>query len=215
MKNKINLKLSVTAFLLLILWTALVLFIDVKEIGPENSKVGLSSLNGFFHGLTGVNFSLYLITDWLSLIPVFIVLGFGVFGLAQLIKRKSIKKVDFDILVLGVFYMVTFSFYILFEFVKINFRPILIDGVLETSYPSSTTMLVLCVMSTLITEIDFRIKNLKIKKMLKILTVTFILFMVIGRMISGVHWLSDIIAGVLLSLGLIFLYKHFIEKVNI
>ena len=73
MKNKINLKLSAMSFLLFILWTALVLLIDVKEIGPENSKVGFSFLNGFFHGLTGVNLSLYLITDWLSLLPVFIV----------------------------------------------------------------------------------------------------------------------------------------------
>jgi undecaprenyl-diphosphatase len=38
--------------------------------------------------------------------------------------------------------------------------------------------------------------------------------MVVGRMLSGVHWASDIIGGILLSLGLIMLYYFAILKIN-
>ena len=124
------------------LWTAIVRFVDVKAIGPDGSSVGLATLNGFVHKLTGVNWILYTVTDWLGLVPIAVALGFAILGLAQLIKRKSLWKVDRDILLLGIFYIVVIAFYVFFEIVVINYRPILIDGRIEASYPSSTTMLV-------------------------------------------------------------------------
>lgn len=197
---------SMCLLTLFILWTAAISFIDVRAIGPEGSSVGFSGINGYFHKLTGVHWELYSITDWLGLVPIFVCMGFGILGFVQLIKRKSINKVDRDILALGGFYMVTIVTYLFFESVVINYRPVLIDGVLEASYPSSTTMLVMCVMPTAILQLNRRIKNNAVRYTVIVAIILFIIFMVIGRLISGVHWLTDIIGGALLSAGLVIAY---------
>ena len=157
--------------------------------------------------MTGVNFSLYYITDWLSLIPVFIMLGFAVLGLVQLFKRKSLFKVDFNILCLGIFYIVVLFAYLLFEEVVINFRPVLINGYLEASYPSSTTMLVMTIMPTAIIQFKSRIKSTTIRNIVVITLIVFTVFMVLARLISGVHWVTDIIGGALISAGLVLMYR--------
>ena len=124
----------------------------------------------------------------------------------QLIKRKILLKVDSNILILGVFYIVVMSVYIFFEFFVINHRPALIQGILEVSYPSSTTLLVLCVMPTAAMQLNDRVKNIKLRKALVCLIILFTVFMVVGRLISGVHWVTDIIGGAILSAGLVMLY---------
>ena len=150
--------------------------------------------------------SLYVITDWLGLVPFFVCLCFVILGLIQWIKRKSIFNVDRSIIILGVFYMAVIITYILFEIVVINRRPVLIDGYLESSYPSSTTMLVMSVMPTASMQLSLRIKNNKLKHMITIIIWSFVAFMVVGRLISGVHWLTDILGGTLLSSGLVMIY---------
>lgn len=207
--NRKNLFVGAVFLSLFILWTILISIIDLKAIGPNNSTVGLATLNNAFHNLTGVNLLLYNITDWLGLVPIIFVLGFGFLGLVQWIRRKSILKVDFNILILGGYYIVVMAIYLLFEEVVINYRPILINGILEASYPSSTTMLVLTVMPTAIMQFNNRLKNKALKKWIFLLINTFIIFMVAARVISGVHWISDIIGGIFLSVGLVMVYKFF------
>jgi undecaprenyl-diphosphatase len=149
---------------------------------------------------------LYVITDWLGLVPIGVALGFAILGLVQWIKRKSLFKVDRSILALGGFYIVVMSVYILFEMVVINYRPTLIDGYLEVSYPSSTTMLVMCVMPTAMMQLRARIKNDVLRRCVMVTIAVFTAFMVIGRIVSGVHWITDIIGGAILSTGLVMLY---------
>ena len=189
-----------------VLWTVLVSLVDIRPIGPSGSKVGFAALNGFVHGLTGVNLLLYTITDWLGLVPIAVAFVFAVLGLAQWIKRKSLLKVDRSLLAIGGFYIAVIAAYIFFEVVVINYRPTFIDGYLEVSYPSSTTMLVLCVMPTAMLQLRTRIKNRVFRRCVLIAIAAFTAFMVIGRLLSGVHWLTDIIAGALLSTGLVMLY---------
>lgn len=189
-----------------VLWTIVVRFIDVKAIGPRESTVGFATINGFIHNITGVHMALYNITDWLGLVPFAFVLGFAILGLVQLIKRKSLLKVDYSILVLGGFYIVVMVVYILFEIIVINYRPTLINGYLEVSYPSSTTMLVLCVMPTAIMQFNTRIKNSTLKRIVASVITVFTVFMVVGRLISGVHWFTDIVGSTLLSTGLVMMY---------
>ena len=192
-----------------VLWTMAVCLVDVQPIGPMASEVGFATLNGWFHELTGVHMGLYILTDWLSLIPVAVVLGFGLMGLLQWVKRKKIWNVDRSILVLGGFYLAVLAFFVLFEILEINYRPVLIEGALEASYPSSTTLLVLTVMPVAGMELGRWVKNS-----------TWILwanhiytgFMVAARTLSGVHWLTDIIGGVLLSVALISFYSAFTEE---
>ena len=205
-KNKKRLALGVSLVVAFVLWTVLVRFAYVQAIGPDGSSVGFATLNRFVHELTGVNWILYTVTDWLGLVPIAVALGFAILGLVQLIKRKSLWKVDHSILALGVFYIVVMAAYIFFEIVVINYRPTLINGYLEASYPSSTTMLVMCVMPTAAMQLNARIKNTVFRRCAIIAIVAFTVFMVIGRLISGVHWITDIIGGALLSAGLVMLY---------
>ena len=193
------------------LWTVCLLFVDVQTIGPRESAVGFASLNGAFHKLTGVNMTLYHITDWLGLVPVAFSFGFAILGLVQWIKRRSICRVDYSLFILGGFYIIVFGAYLLFESVVINRRPVLIEGFLEASYPSSTTLLVLCVMPTTIMQFNTRLKSATLRKWMSVILWCFIAFMVIGRLLSGVHWLSDIIGGLLLSAGLVALYRSFAQ----
>lgn len=204
---KIALGASVGCLTAFVLWTLAVCLIDVQAIGPRDSSVGLATVNRAVHQLTGVHFSLYTVTDWLGVVPIAVCLGFAVLGLAQWIARKRIWKVDGSILALGVFYLIVMGAYLLFETVVINHRPVLINGYLETSYPSSTTMLVLCVMSTARMQFDMRIRNRTLKRVVRWTIVAFMAFMVVGRLISGVHWVSDIVGGALLSAALVWTYR--------
>ena len=209
MKKK-KLWIGVALLAAFVLWTVLVSIADVRPIGPEGSSVGFAALNGSVHKLTGVNWALYTITDWLGLIPVAAAFGFAILGFVQLVGRKSLWKVDHSILALGVFYVVVIVAYVFFETVVINYRPVLIDGYLEASYPSSTTMLVTCVMPTAAIQLKARIKSTVLRRCFVTAVVAFTAFMVIGRLLSGVHWFTDIMGGALLSAGLVAVYCGFI-----
>lgn len=204
MKRKIGIALGLLAAFAL--WTLAVKTVDVQSIGPGGSVVGFATVNGWFHSLTGVHMTLYTITDWLGLVPVAFGFGFAILGLVQWIRRRSICLVDRSILVLGIFYIVTLAVYLLFEEWVINYRPVLIQGFLEASYPSSTTLLVLCVMPTTQLQLHSRIQNPILRRITCAAVTVFIVFMVVGRLLSGVHWLTDILGGILLASGLVMLY---------
>ena len=189
-----------------VLWTGLVCVVDVQAIGPCGSSVGFATLNGYVHNLTGVNMSIYTLTDWLGLVPIGVALGFAVLGLVQWIQRKKLCKVDRSILALGLFYIVVMAVYVLFETIVINYRPVLINECLEASYPSSTTVLVMSVMPTAMLQLRFRIKNDLFRRCAMLAVAVFIAFMVIGRLLSGVHWVTDIIGGALFSSGVVLTY---------
>ena len=193
------------------LWTVLIKHIDVQNAGPNGTEIGFATINVWFHQLTGVHMLIYTITDWLGLVPIIICMCFGMLGLVQLVKRRSLLKVDTDILLLGAYYVVVILGYLLFEMVPINYRPILINGNLEASYPSSTTLLVLSVMPTLKYQSDRRIANPMTRKSIVLFVIVFSSFMVIGRLISGVHWATDIIGSVFLSSGLFMVYRSMAE----
>lgn len=203
-------KLLFTGILLIVvfaIWTLLIQVVDVQPIGQNGTNIGFATFNIWFHELTGVHMTIYTITDWMGLIPIFVCMIFGGIGLGQWIKRRSLLKVDRDILFLGIYYVIVIFGYLIFEMIPINYRPILIEGVMEASYPSSTTLLVLSVMPTLTFQMNRRMKNMAVCKMLSILTILFSSFMVVGRWICGVHWFTDIIGSIILSTGLFCVYK--------
>lgn len=193
-------------------WTWLVQTIDVHPAGETGTPVGFATVNCWFHTLTGVHMKLYAVTDWLGLVPVGVCLLFAGVGLAQLLQRKRLWKVDWDLLFLGCQYVLVVIGYLVFERSPINYRPILIGGYQEISYPSSTTLLVLSVMPTLILQANRRMKKENWKKVITFLTNSFSAFMVMGRLISGVHWLTDIVGSVFLSVGLFCLYQGLVLR---
>ena len=210
--NAKYISIGIVLLAVFVLWTVAVRYIDVQPIGPNGSSVGFAAINGYVHEALGVHLGLYTATDWLGLIPFGFVFGFAVLGLVQLVQRKSLSKVDRSILALGGFYVVVLAMYLLFEKVAVNYRPVLIDGVLEASYPSSTTMLSLCVIPTAMMQLNLRIRNAALRRAVLAVLAAFTAFMVIARLVSGVHWLTDIIGGTLLSAGLVTLYAAVAAK---
>ena len=209
--KKKHLWMGIWFLLVFLLWTALIRSVDVQAAGPTGTKVGFAAFNLWFHKLTGVHMTLYTITDWLGLVPIAVCLGFGVVGVFQLIRRRSLLRVDPDIILLGLYYILVVLGYLVFEMIPINYRPILIGGALEVSYPSSTTLLVLSVMPTLKFQIDRRTDKSLVRNATGIFVIAFSAFMVIGRLIAGVHWATDIIGAVFLSMGLFLLYRYAVD----
>ena len=189
------------------IWTYLIQAVDVQPAGETATNIGFATFNCGFHTLTGVHMGIYALTDWLGLVPVFVCLLFGLLGLSQLVKRKQLRNVDPDLLLLGVYYVLVIMSYLLFETYPINYRPILIEGRMEASYPSSTTLLVLSVMPTLVFQTRRRIHSQTVRRGIVWGAMLFSLFMVVGRLVAGVHWFTDIVGSILLSTGLFQLYK--------
>lgn len=211
--RKKNLIVAIIMTVVSIIYTLMVKYVDVKPIGPNSSEVGFSWINGIFRDLIGSNMIIYKISEVFGIIILLLVVIYGSIGLYQLIKRKNPFKLDPEIIKLGCFYVFVLLVYILFEKVVINYRPIIMDGELEASYPSSHTILSLCVgFSSLI--VSHRYFNKKYIKKINMITLIVMLIVLLGRIISGVHWFSDILGGVIISLCLLswFRFVYYYNK---
>lgn len=198
--------LSLCLAAVFLLWTIALCTVDVQPIGPQETSVGLAAVNAAAHKYLGTNMGLYHLTDLLSVIPFGFAAGFALLGLKQWIMRKSLRRVDGSLLLLGCFYITVAAVYLFFERNIINYRPVLIEGRLEASYPSSTTMLVLCIMPTTAMQLCERIQSLALKAIFIGSSCAYTFFMVVGRVFSGVHWISDIVGALLLSSALVTMY---------
>ena len=208
MKKRIQRNFVVTGLLFLLfgLFLMAVRHIDVQAIGADGSSVGLATINQYVFQALGVNLLWYTITDWLGVVAILVAFGFAVLGGIQFITRKSLLRVDADILILGIYYVVVVAVYALFEVFIVNYRPIIMDEGLEPSFPSSHTMIVMCIMMAAVLQFRQRIKNRIVRIVAEIASISVILITVVGRLISGVHWFTDIVGGILLSVALVMLY---------
>ncbi|MEF2689955.1 MAG: phosphatase PAP2 family protein [Bacilli bacterium] len=201
-------------FAVAIIYTLLVKYIDVQEIGPNDSLVGFATINNFMFNLTGVNMLWSDITDWWGFVPLFIAFIYAMIGFIQMIKRRNILKVDKEILGLGVYYIIVIGLYIFFETCIINYRPTLMDGILEASYPSSHTLLSVCICGSSLIINKYLFKNRNFFKAENIISILSILVIVIGRFISGVHWFTDIVGAILISIALLKAFNIYIKSIN-
>ncbi len=199
---------SVACFILFLILILLVITVDVEAIGPQGTEVGLAGINGFFSEKLDYNETYYKITELLGYLAILICAAFGAFGLYQIFKGRSLKAVDKDILVLGAFYIAVIAVYVFFEKVVISYRPVILDEGLEASFPSSHTMLSVCVFISAIMELETRLPFRYVKPvsaagiLLAAITVLF-------RFLSGVHWFTDILGGIIISASLLFLFAYF------
>jgi len=210
-KNQKLILLNIFLLLIAITYTLIVKYVDVQAIGPRLSEVGLASINKSYWDLIGYSETWYKITKYLGVVPFLMVAYYGLQGLLQVIKRKNILKVDKKILSLGGFYVLVGATYILFEKLVINYRPMLMDNQLEASFPSSHTMLAVCICLSSLLISKYYVKNEKLRKVFDIGTIILMLVLVIGRLLSGVHWFSDILGGVIISLFLVSIYYTLIN----
>ena len=193
-------------FVIFSLWIRL---FDVQPVGPEGSSIGFAGLNVAVHEFFGMHLFWYKLTQLLGVAAIAVAGVFAVVGFVQLIQRKRLLKVDKKILMLGVIYIIVILLYVLFEKVPFNYRPVVLDPAegLEPSYPSTHTMIILTIFGTAIGVIGDYIKNAKLVLLLKIAALVIMAVTIIGRLICGVHWFTDIAGGVIISLFFINLFK--------
>lgn len=198
-------------FAIFVAFTLLIKVIDVKAIGPEGSTVGFAALNGFVFGFLGEHPFFEMLTKLLGILALLTAAGFAAVGVFQFIRTRSLREVDREIIILGVFYVVVLLAYVFFELCVVNYRPVILDEGLEASYPSSHTVLVICIMMTAPAQIGRLTKNEALCTIARIGCYGIIALMVVGRLISGVHWFTDIIGGILLSAALVCFYNGAME----
>lgn len=213
-KSKTSFVLGGLLFLFFVVFTVLVTKVDVASIGPENSSVGFSTINGKVRDMLSLNTKIYDITEYLGVVAIATVPIFGIIGFIQLVKGKSLAAVDKDIIILGIFYVVVAATYALFEIVIINYRPVILEEGLEASYPSSHSMLALAFLGFTIVQIGKRMSSSGLKTGLQILCVVLAIATAGGRLMSGVHWVTDICAGTVLGLAYAFLYNGVVQMLE-
>ena len=202
-----NIIFSVLLIIISVAYTIIVMKVDVKPIGPQNSLVGLATINKYFSNIIISNMLIYKITDYLGYIAIGYICIYGLIGLIQLIKRKSLKKVDVEIYLLACFYVLVLGVYFLFEKIVINYRPVLMGGLLDPSYPSSHTVLAMCFCGSSIIINNYLFKKSKLAICHNVFSIILLYAIIIGRFISGVHWFTDIVGGIIISFALLQLFK--------
>ncbi len=211
MKKFANSYIFASLFIFFSLWIRL---FDVQPVGPEGSSIGFAGLNVAVHELFGMHLFWYKLTQLLGVAAIAVAAVFAVVGFIQLVQRKSLLKVDKKILMLGVIYILVILLYVLFEKVPFNYRPVVLDPAegLEPSYPSTHTMIILTIFGTAIGVIGDYLKNSKLVLLLKIICLVIMAVTIVGRLICGVHWFTDIAGGVIISLFFINLFKDLTKE---
>lgn len=204
---KFQLILSGVLFALFILLLILVLTVDVRPVAPDGSDVGLSTLNEAVAKAIGISDGWKKLTDVLLIVAISEAMVFACIGIVQGVKRKGLKEIDYSLIALAITYLAIMFLYIFFELVVINRRPVLEDGKAEASFPSTHTLVILTIVGTGITEINYLVKNKTIKICSDVVSYVIMLLAVVGRLLAGVHWLTDILAGILLSQTIVAAYN--------
>ena len=196
-----------------LLFTLLVKVVDVQAIGPQETSVGFAKINKAFADAVGTNMLLYKLTQLLGYAALAVVAFFGFGGMMQLVKRKSLLKVDRELLGAGVLYVVVLALYVAFEKIIVNYRPVIMPGETapEASFPSSHTLLACVVFGSAVILVDTYVRKHKARKRVRAIFVILIIVMVVGRLFSGVHWITDIVAGLLFSGSLLSAFKGYID----
>jgi len=203
--------ISIVLLIVMIVYTILVKYVDVKPIGQRGTDVGFSLLNKAVKGLLPYKEMFYKISKYAGVIPFGFVATYGLLGLINLIKSKGFKKMDKRYIILGLFYVIFVCLYIFFEKVIINYRPY---GDFEASYPSTHTLLAICLCGTSLLVSKQLIKNNTLRVLYDIAAWALMVVIVVTRVMSGVHWASDIIGGIIISLTYLSFFKCSLLHLN-
>lgn len=214
MKKASKYLFPVISALLFILLTVLLLTVDKAKVGSAGSDVGLSHFNVAAYEFLGGNTSWYEITEVTGYLAIASCGIFVIAGLFQLISRKSLFKVDKEIFAVGGLYVVTGALYVLFGKITVNCRPVFAPGETapESSFPSSHTLLSIVIMGSMIMLIKRYVKNKTLRYILTAVCAAVAVITVAGRLLSGVHWFTDILGGAILAAFLLSVFSIIIKQ---
>lgn len=205
MKNQAKALLAMLFGLLFLLLIIMLRTVNVEAIGPNGTSIGFSKLNGSVRDAIGTHMFWYYLTEVIGILAILLAAAFAALGVYQLVKRKNVLKVDKTILALGGLYIIVIILYVLFEKVIVNYRPVIMSGETEpeASFPSTHTMLICVILGSAVIALKRYLKDEKAYLIAKAVCIGLIALTVIGRLLSGVHWFTDIIGGLLISAALV------------
>lgn len=187
-------------------FVAFTLVVKFGNVAPVNAAV-------WQH--LGTNAVWQTVTDWLGYVTILLALVFVGLLFWQMLRRKSLCRADRNLWAFAVVLVVMVLVYGFFELVVVNYRPLLVDGVAKASYPSSHAMLFATVLPLIMGQVWHYLKSKPWCIVCTVLLAGVLLVGVLGRLLSGVHWLTDIVAGLLVSLFLNGLYLALCVKTKI
>ncbi|MBO5572630.1 MAG: phosphatase PAP2 family protein [Clostridium sp.] len=202
---------AVTLAVVFVLLTVALLIVDVQPIGPMESHVGFAALNGFISRTFPESQFWNTVAKVLGILLLLIAAFFAGLGAKQLYERRSIRRVDYDLLALGAVYGADLILYVLFEKLVINYRPVLEDGELAASYPSSHTLLAVTIGLTAIVEVQLRVRDMQKQQLLRILLAVLMIATICAKLLAGVHWFTDIIASIILGTSISLAYLDVVD----
>ncbi|MCR5323846.1 MAG: phosphatase PAP2 family protein [Lachnospiraceae bacterium] len=203
-----KLKISGILFGCFVFFTILVRFVDRVAIGPSDSVVGFAKLNGAIRNALGSSKMWYALSSFFGIVVILVVAGFACLGAYELIRARSFAGVDPDIYALAVIYVIMAVFYLVFDKVIIvNYRPVLEDGTLAASYPSSHTLMAVTVLGTAIIALHRRLKDANTRLVMFATAMVIMFLAILTRVMSGAHWFTDIVGSFLLGASLVALYS--------
>ena len=213
--NKKTLYGALSGIMLIIILVFIVLLKKVNVGTNGDKNIGLSKINLAIYNSLGTNKIMDIISTIILAMAGALALFFVVIGIIEVVKRKKLEMLDNSIKALALVYVITGWIYLIFDYILvINYRPTTECISSSPSFPSTHTMLILMIFLTGITVLEGLIKN---KKLLYFVEIGFGLLgilAIVTRMLSGKHWFTDIIAGILFAIMLYFFHKFIIELLN-
>lgn len=199
------------SFLGLFLLLIILLQFDKNIITISGKEVGLSHINDLIDYKS--NKKLDIISDILLYTSFIVAIAGVVIGLYQLITRKSLFKVDSFIIIFGIFLVAAVILWILFDYViKINYRPLNPN---EGSFPSTHVLLTVFLTNVGGLMLAKYCKNTTLIIVAYVVSLLFIILVVLFRILSGMHYITDVFGGLFLGFSLSYLFngiKIYIEN---
>lgn len=201
---------------LFVILLVLLLTVDVAPIAPLGNTVGLSTINGAVKDALSVNYTLYDLAEWTGYLALLTAAIFALLGFIQLVKRRSLAKVDRELVVLACLYVVSLLFYILFEVFVVNVRPVMVfdSSTPEASFPSSHTLLAVTFFGSAILLLRKYLQKKPLRVCAQVVLCALLVMTTVCRFLSGAHWLTDILGGILLGSSLLCLFAGALQKVE-
>ena len=202
MNKRLKIILGEVCLLLTLILIVMLLTVDVEPIGPQGTSIGFSHLNGGVFNLLGESGFFRFVTKILGVVAILVVAAFAALGVMELIQRKSLQKIDSEFYALAGLYSAMGIVYIFFDkIVAVNYRPIIEEGAAmpEASFPSTHTLLACVVFGSAILVLGRFIKDSRIRMIASAVLGFLMLLTVVGRLLAGVHWFTDILGGILIS----------------
>ena len=206
-----------------VVFTILVKTVDVDYLALGNYKIGFKSFN--YETQSKIldmarQSPMKKLSDVLLYVSIGSCLIYVVIGIYQLIKTKSLFKVNYRLYMLALTYVSIAVIYFIFEILKINYSPDLTNG-LKASYPSSHVFIgatLICVNIYAAMEmLNMNEENKWLRTVGYIAGLVICVALIVSRTLSAKHWATDIIASVILTGFIVSLFialynKFFVTK---